>query len=171
MGPLLHPKLVHLPIALAVLLPVLVTVIWLAIHRGWLPFRSWLLVVGAQALLVVTGVLAMRSGEADEDRVERIVPEAAIETHEHAAKPFVFASGAVLLLACAPFVLRKRPRLAGLAMAVTLLGGLGVLVLGYRVGSSGGDLVYRHGAAAAFTGSGVGGGAAAPARHHDPHDR
>ena len=87
----LHPKLVHLPIALAVLMPVLTGVLWIALLRGWLPLRAWLLAVGAQVLLLGSSVLAMRSGENDEERVERLVPEAALEAHEEAAERFTWA--------------------------------------------------------------------------------
>lgn len=166
----LHAKLVHLPVALAVLMPVLSAVLWVAIVRSWLPLRTWWLGVAAQALLVASGLAALRSGEADEERVERVVPETAIEQHEEAAQAFVFAGGVVLLLTVLPFVLRGRPKVAGYAMAAVTLGTIAVLALGYRVGGSGGELVYRHGAAAAFAGGGTGDGAVLP-RPGDDDDR
>jgi len=168
----LHPKLVHLPVALAVLLPLLSAVLWVAIVRSWLPLRAWWLGTAAQALLVVSGIVAMQSGEADEERVERVVSEAVIERHEEAAQTFVFASGAVLLLTVLPFVLRRRPRLAAHSIGGVALATLVVLGLGWRVGASGGELVYRHGAAAAFAGSGAAPvGDAVPLRRDDDDDR
>lgn len=158
----LHPKLVHLPVALAVLLPLLSAVLWVAIVRIWLPLRAWWLGTAAQALLVVSGIVAIRSGEADEERVERVVSEAVIERHEEAAQTFVFASGAVLLLTAVPFALRRRPRLAAHSIGGVALASLVVLGLGYRVGASGGELVYRHGAGAAFAGAVAPGGGAIP---------
>ena len=164
----LHPMVVHLPIALAVLMPVLSGGLLLAWSRGWLPKRAWLLTVAAQALLLGSGLLAMQTGEADEDRVERIVPDRAIEAHEEAAEVFTWAGGGVLVLVLLPFVLGNgRP-----ARAVALAGVAGtavVLFLGYRVGEAGGELVYRHGAADAFSTTG---GAELPAvgRVHDSDD-
>lgn len=145
----LHPKLVHLPIALAVLLPLLTGGLLLAWWREWFPKRTWVLVVAAQAALLASGLLSMRTGEEDEERVERFVPESVIERHEEAAEQFVWASGIVLALTLLPLLLRKpeAARIAGLGAA---LGTAVVLALGFRVGEAGGELVYRHGAAAAF---------------------
>lgn len=146
----LHPMLVHLPVALAVLLPLASVGLLLAWWRGTLPRRTWLIVVVLQALLVGGGIVAMRTGEADEERVEGVVGEAAIEAHEEAAEAFVWGGGAVLALAIAASLLRNDRR-ARIAAAATALGTLVVLGLGYRVGEAGGALVYRHGAASAYT--------------------
>lgn len=146
----LHPKLVHLPIALAVLMPLLAAVLSAALLRGWLPMRSWLLAIGAQALLLGSSLLAMRTGEADEDRVEPFVPEAALEAHEEAAERFTWAAGLLLLVSFSPLLLHRRSSAANWGALVTTAGTLGVLWLGYQVGQAGGELVYRHGAANAF---------------------
>lgn len=162
----LHPKLVHLPIALAVLMPILGTVLWFALMRSWLPLRSWALAAGAQLLLLASGFFAMQSGETEEERVERVVPEAAIERHEEAAGPFVWASGAVFLLALVPLLLHRRKTLATYAAGATVVGTLGVLALGWQVGRTGGELVYVHGAAAAYA-AGPAAGSQAPATRDD----
>lgn len=151
----LHPKLVHLPIALAVLMPMLSLGLLLAWWRGALPRRTWILVIAFQGLLVASGFAALRTGEQDEERVERVVPEAAIEAHEEAAELFVIGGGVVFALALgAGVVRRERIALAGAALATA--GTVVVLGLGYRTGQAGGELVYRHGAAAAFTDRGAG---------------
>ena len=41
----------------------------------------------------------MNTGEREEDRVERVVPEAALEQHEEYAEQFVWATGFTLVLA------------------------------------------------------------------------
>jgi len=47
----LHPLIVHLPLALALLVPLLAAGTLLAWWRGWLPGRrSWAVVVALQAL-------------------------------------------------------------------------------------------------------------------------
>ena len=166
----LHPKLVHLPIALAVLMPVLTGVLWIALLRGWLPLRAWLLATGAQVLLLGSSVLAMRSGENDEERVERLVPEAALEAHEEAAERFTWAAGIVLLLSLSPFLLQRRPKAANVAALVTAVGTCGVFWLGYEVGQAGGELVYRHGAAAAFVGADAAVGAPAAGGRREVRD-
>lgn len=166
----LHPKLVHLPIALAVLMPLLTSGLLLAWWRGLWPKHTWWLAILGQALLLASGLLAMGSGEGDEERVERIVPEAALAAHEAAAEAFVWGGGIVLVLAFAPLVLRSR-RAAQVAGALTVAGTAAVLALGYRVGQQGGELVYRHGAAAAFASGAAKAPAVPPARHGDDDDR
>ncbi len=148
---LFHPKLVHIPIALALLMPLVAGGLLLAWWRQWLPARAWVIAVALQAVLVGTGVLAVQSGEADEDRVESVIAERFIEQHEQAAELFVWASGGVLAVMLLGFLLSSR-RTGQLAGALATLGTLVVLWLGYQTGQAGGELVYRHGAAQVYAG-------------------
>jgi len=170
---LLHPKIVHLPIALAVLLPLLSGGVLLGWWRGFFQARVWWLVVALQVILVGSGFAALQTGEIDEDSVERVVAEALIEAHEEAAQVFVVASIGVLALGAAAGFVRKEGTARGLA-AASVVGTLVVLGLGFRVGQAGGDLVYRHGAAAAFTqaapASPAGAAAAQPTRADEDDD-
>jgi uncharacterized membrane protein len=147
-----HPKLVHVPIALSVLMPIIAGALLLAWWREWLPRRGWLLAIGLQAILLGSGVLALRSGEAEEERVERIVAERFIEAHEEAAEVFVWGSGGVLALMLVAGALGSRRAGLPIAAAATL-GTVLVLGLGYRTGQAGGGLVYEHGAAQAYPGT------------------
>jgi hypothetical protein len=144
----LHPLAVHLPIALAVLVPLVSSGILLAWHRGALPRRAFLIAVALQLLLVASGVVALRTGEADEEIVEAAVPEAALEAHEEAAELFVYAAGALAVVFVAVAALKDRPAAKSLA-AVATAGSLVILGFGYQTGEAGGALVYEHGAAAA----------------------
>ncbi len=145
-----HPKVVHIPIALGALMPLLAGGILLSWWRQWLPVRTWVLVVGLQALLLGSGIIALQSGESEEDRVEQIVAEQAIEAHEEAAELFVGASGGVLgLMLLALAISRSKGGLP--AASVATLGTVVVLALGYRTGQAGGDLVYRHNAASVYS--------------------
>lgn len=159
----LHPFFVHLPIALTALMPLLTLGILVSVARGWLPARNYVLVFAGQLAMVASGFLALRTGEADEERVERLVAHAAIESHEDAAKLFVWAAGLVLAVAIVPLlpIVHRHPRRLRWAGATVLVGTIAVLALGWRVGASGGALVYEHGAAAAF----------APALQAQPLDR
>ncbi len=153
---LFHPKLVHLPIALGALMPVVAGGIALAWWRKWLPSRAWVVVVALQAVLVASGFAALQSGEAEEERVEHVVPESVLEAHEDAAASFAWTSAGVLALAVMALIAHRRRRSAlPLAAAVTL-GALVVLGLGYRTGEAGGALVYRHGAARVYAGDSAG---------------
>ncbi|MCB9789208.1 MAG: hypothetical protein H6744_21235 [Deltaproteobacteria bacterium] len=162
-----HPKVVHIPIALAVLMPLIAGGLTLAWWRGWLPRRTWVIAAALQALLVGSGFFAMRMGEESEERVEKVVSERLIHEHEEAAETFVWtAAGVLVLVLLAAAIPRERAAL-GLAAAATL-GTVVVLVLGARTGEAGGALVYEHGAASAYvTGSG---GAAPPVGAEEPDD-
>ena len=148
-APFFHPKLVHIPIALGLLMPLIASGLLLAWWRNWLSRRAWAMAVALQAILVGSGIAAMRSGEAEEERVDKVVSERFIEAHEEAAEAFVWGSGGVLgLMLLAGMLGARRPGLP-LAAAATL-GTVVVLVLGYRTGQAGGSLVYEHGAAQVY---------------------
>lgn len=151
----LHPAIVHLPIALAVLLPLAALASALAVARGWLPGRAWVLVVALHALLVASAFLAVETGEHEEERVERAVSERFIEAHEERAESFLWIAAAALAVTGAGML---SGALGSAARAGSVIAALGVLVAGAAVGHSGGELVYRHGAASAYVQkSGVGG--------------
>jgi len=145
----LHPKLVHLPIALAVLMPLIAGGLLVAWWRGALSRRTWLIAITLQAALVGSGFAAMWSGGEEEERVEAVVPEAAIAAHEDAADVFVWGAVGVLGLAIGAMLIR-RERGAQVLAAVATVGTLAVLGLGYRVGQAGGRLVYEYGAASVY---------------------
>jgi uncharacterized membrane protein len=151
---LFHPKVVHLPMALAVLLPLVSGGILFAWWRGWLDRRVWVVVVLLQAALVGSGAVAMNTGEREEERVEQIVAEEHIEAHEEAAEVFVWASAALLLLMAAPLVLSEGRARHAVSLGA-FLGTLIVFGLGYNAGEAGGKLVYEYGAAQVYSAGGA----------------
>jgi len=158
----LHPAVVHLPMALAVLVPLAALLGALAIHRRWLPARAWLAVVGLQALLALSAWASLETGENEEERVERVVSHDVLHEHEEAAELFLVLAGvtvAVTLVGLAP------AGAGALGRTATVVAALVVLGAGVRVGHSGGELVYRHGAAAAYAEPDAG-----AIREHAEHD-
>lgn len=144
----LHPAIIHFPIVLAVLAPLLATAVFWAIHSGRMPGRSWLGIVILQVVLVGTAWAAMETGEREEDRVERVVAERQIEEHEEAAERFIVLAALVLPLAAAGMLAGK---LGAINRMLTIALSLAVLAAAGSAGHSGGELVYRHGAAMAYT--------------------
>jgi uncharacterized membrane protein len=143
----LHPAIVHFPIVLALLAPILAAATLWAIHSERMPRRGWLAIIVLQVVLVCTTWAATETGERDEERVERVVAERHIETHEEAAERFLVLAALVLPLAAAgllagPIGLVNRALTVALSLAA--LGAAGA------AGHSGGELVYRHGAAVAY---------------------
>ena len=146
----LHPAIVHLPLGLAILMPLLASGFAWALWSGRVRPRAWIPVVALQTLLVASGMIAMNTGEAEEDRVETVVQKSAIHQHEEFAEQFVWTAGATLLLAGLVPVFRQ-PRMSLALMALAIAGTVGVAGMALRVGHAGGQLVYAHGAASAYT--------------------
>jgi hypothetical protein len=163
---------VHLPLGLAFVMPALALGFAWAVWKGQVRPRAWVALVALQALLLGAGVVAMNTGEREEDRVEAVVPSAALERHEEAATQFLWATGATLMLAALVLVFRRPPAARALA-AVTVFGTVLVAVAAIRVGHAGGTLVYEHNAGAAYASAPAGVAAerdAAPPRRERTDD-
>jgi uncharacterized membrane protein len=144
----LHPAIVHLPLGLAFIIPLLALGFAWAMWTGRVRPRAWAAVVALQAMLLGGGLIAMNTGEREEERVEAVVPDAALEQHEAAAEQFVWATAATLLLAA--LVLVAPGGAARLLTATTVLATMVVAAAAIRVGHAGGRLVYQHNAGAAY---------------------
>lgn len=160
----LHPAVVHLPIALSLLMPLVALGSAVAIRRGFVPARAWLGVVLLQALLAGSAWYATETGEEQEERVERVVAERFIDEHAEAAEWLLRLAVAGLAISAAGLLPGARGGAGRLAtVAVTVL----VLASAVRTGHLGGELVYRHGAANAYLDPSAGGAAARPQHEHD----
>jgi uncharacterized membrane protein len=144
----LHPLIVHFPIVLVFLLPVSVGIALWGIRKGTTPRKAWALPLAVAAALAVSAFVATQTGEAQEERVESVVPRAALHGHEEAAERFLVLSGLLLVVAAVGLLPRTVGRAARL---VTAAGAVGLVAAGAQVGHSGGTLVYRHNAASAYT--------------------
>ncbi|BDG02732.1 hypothetical protein [Anaeromyxobacter oryzae] len=151
----LHPAIVHIPLGLAFVVPLVAIGLAIALWRRRLPRGAFAVLVGLQLVLVAGGGLAMKLGERDEKTAERVVPEKLIEEHEERAELFLGAAGAVLAGMIAVLIVPAGAA-AGVA-AVVAAGTLAVAGLAVRTGEAGGALVYQHGAAAAYLPAGSGG--------------
>ena len=146
----LHPALVHFPIVLAVLLPLVAVGALYAIRRGAMPSRAWLLPLATAAALSLSAWVAVETGEREEEAVEEVVPESSLHQHEEFAERFLLLSAAILALTAAGLIRGTAGRVARLG---AVAGSLGLVALGVQVGHSGGTLVYRDGAASAYVGT------------------
>ena len=147
----LHPLVVHLPIALAVLLPIVALALAIAIARGAIA-RRWFWVVPIGLLLTAaTGYAAMSTGELDEGKVGRLIGKKLVHEHEERAELFVWSAVGLAVAAFAAAFLAARSFGVTLIVLSTVLT-LALVPLAIWVGHSGGELVYRYGAARAHTG-------------------
>lgn len=149
----LHPAVVHFPIVLAMLAPFFVLGALWAMRRGVATRKAWGLAAAVLAALSLSAWVAVQTGEQQEDRVEDVVAHAPFESHEESAEAFLLMTAGVLGVALLGFVGGPVGRVARVATAA----GTVLLVAGVaRVGYSGGELVYRYGAASAYTQTPVG---------------
>lgn len=149
----LHPAVVHLPMALVALLPFVALVALWAIHRGARPLHAWAVPLALAALLTGSAWLALETGEREEDRVEEVVSESVLHEHEEAAERFLVLAGVLTLVAGVGLA---GGTVGSAARILATVATIGVLVAGVQVGSLGGELVYVHGAASAYTDAQVG---------------
>jgi uncharacterized membrane protein len=147
----LHPAVVHFPLVLAFLFPLFVGGAFWSMRRGTGARRAWLLPTIVAAALAGSAWLSVETGESQADRVERVVGEPAMESHEELAETFLTVAAIVAAVAAAGFA-------AGLvgraARALTVVGSLALVGVVIPVGHTGGQLVYRHGAASAYVTAG-----------------
>jgi len=143
----LHPAIVHFPIVLAFLLPVAALWALIAIRRGASGRRAWTPVGLLAALLFLSAWVSVKTGQDQEDTAEEIVSERAIHGHEEAAERFLVASGVIVGLAALGLA-RGRAGTAGRIAAAA--GSVVALAMVVQTGHTGGQLVYRYGAAQAY---------------------
>jgi hypothetical protein len=148
----LHPLVVHFPLVLAVLAPIAVLLLTVALLRGRPAVGlAWLsaFVLGG---LAVSAYVAIETGEQDEERVMAITGEDPLERHEEAAELLLVLSlvGAGLAVASGLVSASDGAVRARLPLALATLAAAGaVAYAAVRAGHSGGELVYVHGAALA----------------------
>jgi uncharacterized membrane protein len=145
----LHPLVVHVPLVLAMLVPVVVVAILIGDRRRRFGRASWWTAVAVSGLLVVGSLASLNTGSREEERVEAIVAESAIELHEERAETFTWIAGATFVLLFTVPLFRS-PETRSWFGTAGLLASLVVAALAIRVGHSGGSLVYVHNAGAAY---------------------
>ena len=162
---LFHPKIVHLPIALAILMPLLTGGLLVAWWRNWLPKRAWTIAVLFQIVLLATGYLALRTGKDEEEVVGQLVDGRFLGAHHAAANDFLYFAVAALVFFVGAALI-KHDGVAKAFGVLSLVGSIAVFVAGFRVGEAGGALVYEHAAPCAY---GTAGGACVPVVPSDDH--
>jgi uncharacterized membrane protein len=144
----LHPAIVHFPVVLAFLLPISAAVAIWTIRKGARPMRAWMVPLAIAAGLTLSTWVSVQTGESQGEKVERVVQEQPLESHEEAAEAFLTGSAVLLVIATAGLLrgpIGTVSRIAATAGAVALVAGAAY------VGHTGGQLVYKYGAASAYT--------------------
>ena len=104
------------------------------------------MLVSAVALIyTLSALVAVQLGEADEEKVEKVISEKVIEEHEEAGELIPWLAGTLFLVSLAGFSVKYSKR-AQLALIVLSLVAVVPLI---NAGHTGGELVYEHGASIA----------------------
>lgn len=144
----LHPSIVHIPIVLTFIMPVLILAFAWMVKTNKMAPKGWLLIVGLQLAVVISGYVSLETGETEEHAVEKVVSKDYIAAHEEAGEIFVGSAVLALVISIAAFFIRKELqfpiKLTILAISVVSA------ILAWRTGKLGGELVYTHGAASAY---------------------
>lgn len=144
----LHPSIVHLPIVIAFIMPILVIVFAWMIKTNKMSPKGWLLIVGLQLAVVISGYVSLETGETEEHTVEKVVSKDYIHEHEEAGEIFVGSAVLALVLSIGVFFLRKELQFP-IKLTIAVIGIISAF-LAWRTGKLGGELVYKHGAASAY---------------------
>ena len=143
-----HPMVVHFPLVFAILFPIVALAVLWVLRDSPQPRRLWAIPVLLAGALAVSAFVALRTGEAEEEKVEAVVSESVLHQHEEAAERFLWFTGA--LFGVALFGL-GRGRVGRVSRTFATVASFGVALAGIQVGAAGGELVYREGAANAYT--------------------
>jgi len=145
----LHPAIVHLPIGIVFVMPFITLLLVFLFRRKIIKKSGFVIIVALHIFLVGTSYLALETGEEEEHRVEKVVNEQFIESHEEKAEIFMAISSLVLIGSFLLFLL-PASRFLSLGLGALFVSQLALIFLGYQVGHTGGELVYVHGAAKAY---------------------
>ena len=137
----LHPALVHLPVGLAIALPLLALALAVALWLRIAPPLAFLLLAGLQVMMLVGGSAAYRAGEEEEERVESLVSEDQLTAHQQRAQIFLWSAGIALAMSAATATVRKTAlarSLAVLSVAASVITAAAAIA----TGKAGGEIAY-----------------------------
>ena len=136
----LHPFIVHFPIAIGILMPMLVVGVGLGIKLLKWPHQTWWMIVFFQTVVVASSVIAVVSGEKEEERPGPPLNQEQLAVHEEAGETIPWTAGVALILSMAPLIMPKKMK--GLAL-LFLIVSLGIMIQLIYTGHSGGQLIYN----------------------------
>ena len=146
---LLHPAIVHLPLGISIVLPVLALLaVWLHFKRrdeSAVFARFWAALMVCLIAASIGAFVAHETGEAGEHLIGKSLPDGVVEIHEKYSKVFSALLYAATAVGALGFFLHGR--LKGYAILVVTALCSAALFAGILTGNAGGNLVLKHKAA------------------------
>lgn len=143
----LHPAVVHFPIVLMVLQPIVLLGALFAVRRGAAVRTAWGIAAAVSVLLAISAFVATNTGEESGEKVEEVIGDRLVDEHEEEGELF---RNLAILTAAITLVGFVKGKPGHIARHVAPVVAVALVWFGYEVGHSGGALVYEHGAASAF---------------------
>lgn len=138
--PIPHAGLVHMPLALALLIPLMYALAWLSVKKDWLGENVWYGVIFFTIVQLVSLAVGLQSGEGAE--FTSSAAGEAVERHEHAAEAFFYVWIILgILLIGSPWLRGKKHSWILEAVVIVLFVAQGYLA--FSTGHLGGELIPR----------------------------
>ena len=141
----LHPAIVHLPIGIALMLPILNILFFWLFKTGKAKREASMILIIMHLGLATTSFLAMQLGEIEEEKIEHQIDHNALENHEH--KGEFYAQATIALALVSVLLVFTRGRRFEQVLGLLFIGQIILIFFTYQVGHSGAQLVYKHDAA------------------------
>ncbi len=135
-----HPIVVHLPIAIGCLLPLLMIFNVITIQRFQWPVKTWWMIVLLQVIFLITSIVAVQTGEYDEE-TGRAPLVSGLSIHEEWGEKVPIAATVMLILSFSPILI---PSKSTRMMVICIFASFGVILLLIQTGHTGGKLIYSR---------------------------
>lgn len=134
-----HPATVHIPLALAVLMPAAFSMHWYGLEKKWFQRKSWMVIWSLGLVQLASGGLAYLTGE----RAKVLsAAEAELLAH-HESFGLIFLSLAALqVFFFSLLFIETRPRMQVFIRLLNLIGLLVQAVVAIQLGKLGGQIVF-----------------------------
>lgn len=137
----LHDLLIHFPLVLGVLIPIIALQVVIGIEFGWLDENSWLIMPLLGLLYAILGTVAGGFSDAELEVLRQHISGDALSRHAKLSELVPLTAAIVCILAPLPVVLTDKRKMR---IIFLLVSGLGVWPV-VTVAMSHADLIYRHG--------------------------
>lgn len=137
----LHDLLIHFPLVMGVLIPIIALQIFIGIEFGWLHENSWLILPLLGLIYAILGAVAGGFSDAELAILRQHIDADALQRHAKLAELVPLTAAVVCILAPLPVVLTEKRKVRLIFLAVS---GFGVWPV-VTVAMSHANLIYRHG--------------------------